>query len=74
LSRKSASDASSGSSVKVRLLFVDDGDYHDEVVEVPASGLEDHDRLIDFLREDPEVLRYLHVDMGRLCAAYRVMD
>jgi len=64
----------SASTVKIRLLFVDEGDYHDEVVEVPAGGLDDFDRLVDFLREDPAVLKHLHVDLGRLCAAYRVAD
>jgi hypothetical protein len=58
--------------VKLRLLFVDDGEYHDETVTVPGQGIDDYDRLIDFLREDAEVLKHLHVDMGRLCAAYRV--
>ncbi len=57
--------------MKVRLLFVDEGDYHDEEIEVPAGGLDRYDRLIDFLREDPAVLKHLHVDLSRLCAAYR---
>lgn len=60
--------------VKVRLLFVDEGDYHDEKVDVPGKGMDDYDRLIDFLREDPAVLKHLHVDMDRLCAAYRIDD
>ena len=61
-------------TLKLRLLFVDDGDYHDEEVEVPAGGVDDYERLLDFLREDAEVLKYLHVDMDRLCAAYRLGD
>ncbi len=61
-------------SVKLRLLFVDDGDYHDENVVVPAGGIDDYERLLDFIREDPAVLKHLHVDMDRLCAAYRVED
>lgn len=63
-----------GGTVKLRLLFVDEGEYHDETVDVPGKGIDDHDRLIDFLREDADVLKHLHVDMGRLCAAYRVDD
>jgi len=39
------------STVKLRLLFVDDGDYHDEHVEVPAGGIDDYERLLDFIRE-----------------------
>lgn len=59
-------------SVKVRLLFVDDGSYHHEIVEIPASALDIYDRLIDCVREDPGVLKRVHVDLGRLCAAYLV--
>jgi hypothetical protein len=62
------------SDVRVRLLFVDEGSYHHEVVSVPASSLEGYERLIDAIREDPEVLRNTWVDVSRLCAAYRVED
>jgi len=55
---------------KVRLLFVDDGEYHNETVEIPAASLEGHDRLIDCLREDPEVLKRVYVDLDRLVSAY----
>ena len=60
--------------MKVRLLFVDDGEYHRETIGVPGSALEGHERLIDALREEPEILRDVWVDTGRLCAAYRVED
>lgn len=62
------------SDVRVRLLFVDEGSYHHEVVRVPEASLEAYDRLIDAMREDPEVLRNTWVDVDRLCAAYRVDD
>ena len=65
---------SKAASVQLRLLFVDDGEYHDETVAVPGKGIDDYDRLIDFLREDADVLKHLHMDMGRLCAAYRVAE
>ena len=55
---------------KVRLLFVDEGSYHHEEVDVPAASLEEYDRLIDCMREDPAVLKQMHVDVDRLCAAY----
>ena len=57
--------------VTVRLLFVDEGSYHHEDVEVPASSVEAYDRLIDCLREDPVVLKQVYVDVDRLVAAYR---
>ena len=60
--------------VKVRLLFVDDGEYHHEDLLVPAKALDGHERLIDALREDPAILKQVHVDEARLCAAYRVDD
>lgn len=59
-------------SVKVRLLFVDDGSYHHETLTLPAAALDGYDRLIDALREDPAVLTRTFVDVGRLCAAYVV--
>lgn len=58
----------------VRLLFVDDGSYHHEVVRIPADVLNGYDRLIDCLREEPAVLKGVYVDVGRLCAAYLVEE
>lgn len=58
--------------VRVRLLFVDEGAYHHEEVDLPAGEMESYERLIDFVREDAEVLKRVHVDVGRLCAAYLV--
>lgn len=60
------------STVPVRLLFADDGGYHHETVHLPGSALEGYDRLIDALREDPDVLAGLYVDVHRLCAAWVV--
>lgn len=57
----------------VRLLFVDDGSYHHEEVDVPSASVDEYERLIDFVREDPAVLRRLHVDVDRLVSAY-LMD
>lgn len=60
--------------VEVRLLFVDEGSYHHEDVRVPASLLDEYERLIDLLQEEPSVLKQLHVDMSRLCFARIVAD
>jgi len=60
--------------VKVRLLFVDQGSYHHEEVDLPSAALEGHDRLIDCVREDEGVLKRMHVDVARLCAAYVVEE
>jgi hypothetical protein len=59
---------------RIRLLFADGGGYHAEVVTLPKERLARYERLIDCLREDPEVLMTLHVDVARLCAAYLVED
>lgn len=64
----------SDSKVKVRLLFVDEGSYHHEDVSIPESSLEAYDRLIDCVREDSAVLKTIHVDVERLCAAQRIDD
>ena len=61
-------------TLQVRLLFVDDGEYHHERVRIPASALERYDRLIDCLREDPDVLKRIWVDVERLCAAHLVEE
>ena len=53
----------------VRLLFVDDGSFHHEEVEIPAKAMAGYDRLIDCLMEDPAVLKRLHVDVSRVCSA-----
>lgn len=60
--------------VEVRLLFVDEGSYHHETVTVPASSVDAYERLIDCVREDPAVLKKLHVDVERLVSAYLVED
>ena len=60
----------SGKTVALKLVFVDDGEYHHETVDVPAASLEKYDRLIDCLREDTDVLRRMHVDVDRLVSAY----
>ena len=53
-------------TVKVRLLFVDDGSYHHEEVDLPMGSLGAYERLIDFVREDEEVVKRVHVDVDRL--------
>jgi hypothetical protein len=58
--------------VTVRLLFVDEGSYHHEEVELPVGAMAEYERLIDFVREDPDVVKRVHVDVSRLCAAYLV--
>ena len=57
---------------RVRLLFADEGSYHHETLTLPAEAVERYERLIDCLREDPQVLGRVHVDVTRLCAAYLV--
>lgn len=57
-------------SVRIRLLFADEGAFHDEIVDIPQDLLDRHERLIDCLREEADVLRGLYVDLERLCAAF----
>lgn len=61
-------------TVRVRLLFVDEGSYHNEDLEIPAEAAAGYERLIDCLREDPVVLERVYVDVARLAAAYRLDD
>ena len=57
-------------TVRVELLFSDRGEFHREHVEIPVALLERYDTLVDCLREDPDVLKRLHIDAKRLCAAF----
>jgi len=60
----------SSDNLKVRLLFVDDGEFHHETVTIPSASVEKYDRLIDCLREDADVLARMFVDLDRLVSAY----
>lgn len=59
---------------KVRLVLADGGDFLVQDVTVPRASLEPYERLIDALREDPVILKELHVDHARLCAAQLLGD
>jgi hypothetical protein len=63
-----------GQTVRVRLVFADQGTFHAETVQVPVDMLESYDRLVDLLREEEAVTRQLYVDMGRLVSAYVESD
>lgn len=60
--------------VRVRLVLADGGNFHVQDVTIPTASLEGYERLIDCLREDPEVLKELHVDYARLAAAQLLRD
>ncbi len=63
-----------GTTVRVRLVFADQGTFHAETVQVPQDLLGRYDRLVDLLREEEAVTRQLYVDMGRLVSAAVVED
>jgi hypothetical protein len=71
---KEKAKSSNEDMVRIRLLFVDQGSYHEEEIQVPAGLLPGYERLIDLLREDPHVLKRLHVDLPRLCSAQVVEE
>lgn len=59
----------SDSLTTVRLLFVDEGSYHHELIRLPTDALDGYERIIDCLREEPSVLKRVYVDVERLCSA-----
>ena len=63
-----------GQTVRVRLVFADQGTFHAETVHVHMDMLGRYDRLVDLLREEEAVTRQLYVDMGRLVSAYVESD
>lgn len=64
----------SDSLTTVRLLFVDEGSYHHELIRLPTDALDGYERIIDCLREEPSVLKRVYVDVERLCSASVVDD
>lgn len=59
-------------TTQVRLIFADQGTYHAETIAIPVEKLSEYDRLIDLLREEPEVTRQVYIDLKRLVSAYVV--
>lgn len=57
-------------TVQVKLVFADRGSFHELFVQIPAAVIERYERLIDALREDPEVTHNVYIDPKRLIAAY----
>ena len=57
-------------TVAVRLVFADRGSFHDVIVRLPAAAVGRYGRVIDALREDPEITAQVYVDGRRLVAAY----
>lgn len=55
----------------IRLVFADEGAFHEVVVRLPAELLDRHERLIDALREEPDITGRVYVNYGRLVAAFR---
>jgi hypothetical protein len=56
--------------VGVKLVFADRGSFHDVTVQLPASTIARYTRIIDALREDPQITAQMYVDRRRLVAAY----
>jgi hypothetical protein len=60
--------------IPVRLIFADRGSFHDVVVHLSADALSRHERIVDAIREDPEITAEIYVDGRRLVAAVVVQD
>lgn len=63
-----------GATCQVKLVFADEGTFHSVIVTLPAERVEEYDRLVDLLREEPTVTRQLYVDMRRLVSATVVVE
>ena len=57
-------------TIRICILFSDAGAFHTQDLTVPAAVVRDYDHLIDGLREDPDVLKMVHLDITRLAAAW----
>ncbi|MFO7261289.1 MAG: hypothetical protein DIU52_009030 [bacterium] len=56
--------------IPVRLVFADRGSFHELVVRLPAEVLNQYERIIDAIREDPAITAEMFVDRRRLVAAF----
>jgi hypothetical protein len=54
----------------VKLVFADRGSFHDVIVWLPSDALRRYQRIVDALREDPDITNQIYVDGRRLVAAY----
>ncbi len=61
--------AKSNNRATIRLVFADEGTFHAETIQVELGKLEQYDRLIDLIREEPSVTRNVYVDLDRLVSA-----
>jgi len=59
----------SSERIRIRILYAGRGGYHAEVISVPGGGMDEHERLVDFIREDPAVAAECYIDAARLCSA-----
>jgi hypothetical protein len=57
----------------IRLVFADQGTFHAETIQVARETVDEYERLIDLIREEPAVTRSLYVDLKRLVSAH-LMD
>jgi hypothetical protein len=60
--------------VPVKLVLADRGAFHEMVVDIPEDVLQRYARLIDALREDPEINATTWIDFRRLVVARREED
>jgi hypothetical protein len=60
--------------VTIQLTYVDEGSYHTEELRTSSDLVDRYERLIDFLQEEPELLKQHYLDLTRLCSARVVPD
>lgn len=56
-------------SATIRLVFADEGTFHAETIQVALEKLDQYERLIDLIREEPSVTRNVYIDLDRLVSA-----
>jgi len=58
----------------IRIVVADNGSFRDLTLRLPPAAVERHERLIDAIREDPEITASIFVDSRRLVAAWILSD
>lgn len=61
-------------TIRINIIIADEGSFHTQELVVPSTVVDDYERLIDGLREDPAVLKKVYLDLGRVAAAWVVEE
>lgn len=60
--------------IRVSVTYVHEGQFHNDIVVLPAAGRSKHASLADFVNDDPAVQREFFVNFDYVCSLQVVPD